>query len=442
MDAARPATVTLALALTLVPITGCAGGAFGLAKRESAPPPADPPPLEMTGVSPATSENESAEQGADAQPSDDYAEVAQWAQTVRNAAQTGAVASGARPTASEPATATRTMPDPPDPSIAYPAEQPAYEPPLTDSATPEFSFPAEPLIDAPAHVASSTSPAAPAQPTAVASAGESGRAPRLQRVTLQVQSPAQALRTTPRTETATINAPETTAATPTTLAEFVERLAAESADAAFHEQLQRRVLYALAGEDEEARRPLEMFSQEQQQVVSGFIELLISLRDAPQDSSQAALARAQDAVASLNEAVRRAAGLRVPTLVLCSRVDGFGQYQAFSPAVFPTGTAPEFVAYCELRDFQSRLADDGTYVSEFDLKLRVLDSNGRTVHSFDAPGIVDRCRSRRRDCFIAPLVRVESALSAGEYVVKITIVDKIGQKVAENRTTFRVGARS
>jgi hypothetical protein len=37
-------------------------------------------------------------------------------------------------------------------------------------------------------------------------------------------------------------------------------------------------------------------------------------------------------------------------------------------------------------------------------------------------------------------VRLPASLSPGEYVVKITLVDKLGQKVAENRATFRLSA--
>ena len=417
------------LAVLFVSLTGCSGGLFGIAARPPAPPP-EPQPIEMTDVA-----STNVDQAADA-PTEEYSQAAQWAQSVP------------RESAPLPRSA---MPQPFDPAQYQAPDQPpvAEQDAWNDPYESEFAFPAEsPIATEP--VAARHANSLPDGGTAVATipSGSAPRrqdatkAPQLKDVRLQVQAPASTLRTTERRADPTVNSPETVADVPASLAQFVDRLASESADAAFHDQLQRRVLQALAGNDDEARRALEMFSREQQEVVTGFIELLISLRDAPQSSSHAALVGAQDAVTALNQAVQRAAGLQVPAFALCTRVDGFGRYEALHPPVFAAGSAPEFVAYCELRDFQSRLAENGEYVSEFGLKLHVLSRSGETVHEFEAADIVDRCRSRRRDCFIAPLVRIDTVLSPGEYVVKITIVDKIGQKVAENRTTFRVSARS
>src|SRR5690606_5414328 len=70
-----------------------------------------------------------------------------------------------------------------------------------------------------------------------------------------------------------VNAPQQALDAPANLQVMLDRIAAESADASFREQFERRVLHALAGRDEQAREPLQLFSAGQQELVSGFVEL-------------------------------------------------------------------------------------------------------------------------------------------------------------------------
>ena len=102
--------------------------------------------------------------------------------------------------------------------------------------------------------------------------------------------------------------------------------------------------------------------------------------------------------------------------------------------------ASEFVVYCELQDFVSKQGEDGLYQASFDLRTQILNRGGEVVLELEDRDIVDRCRQPRRDCFIPRLVWLPATLSPGEYVVKISVTDKLGEKMAENRATFRVVA--
>jgi len=101
----------------------------------------------------------------------------------------------------------------------------------------------------------------------------------------------------------------------------------------------------------------------------------------------------------------------------------------------------EFVLYCEVRDFVSEQRDDGFYYTRFDLTTTLLSHSGDVVLELKDTDITDRCRNLRHDCFIPRLVRLPASLSPGQYVAKVTVVDKLGQKVAENRATFQIVAR-
>ena len=123
-------------------------------------------------------------------------------------------------------------------------------------------------------------------------------------------------------------------------------------------------------------------------------------------------------------------------------VRGYGRYEAFDPPAFSAGRENEFVIYCQIENFVSREREDRKFESQCSMRTTVLNRAGDTVLEINDEHIADECRTRRRDCFIPRLVHLPATLSPGQYVVKVTIVDKIAGKVAEKRSTFRIVARS
>jgi hypothetical protein len=233
-----------------------------------------------------------------------------------------------------------------------------------------------------------------------------------------------------------VNAPAFARNTPTTLREFLEQsLPAE--ESSFREQLDRRMLWVMAGDYERARAPLSLVTAEQQELATRFVEAWIAVRDwHAGDPSRAATAAARE-LDELRQALERLSDLSVPTIKICSAVRSFGQYDELEPARFPASSPAEFVLYCEVRDYVSELRDE-QYTSAFDLTTAVLNRAGDTVLEIKDTNIVDRCRNRRHDCFIPRLVRLPPTLPPGQYVAKVTLVDKLGQKVAEGRAPFQL----
>lgn len=229
---------------------------------------------------------------------------------------------------------------------------------------------------------------------------------------------------------------------PSSFADYLKEMATTAADGSFREQLDLRVLWVVAGEYERAREPLAMASEAQQELATGFIDALIAIREGNLLGDEAAAAtQAVRRLAKLQEALRRVSDLSLSPLKICSAVRGFGQYDLIEPAQFRTGGNAEFVLYCELRDFVSEQREDGYYYTTFDMTTTILNRAGDVVLEIKDPDIVDRCRNRRQDCFIPRLVRLPTSLSPGQYVAKVAIVDKLGQKVAENRGSFQMIAR-
>ena len=274
------------------------------------------------------------------------------------------------------------------------------------------------------------------------SGSETDVAPVLGRVTARAaEPPPQTTRPTGKASPS-VNAPAEAAGQPLTIQEFTEQWLAQPADTSYRTQLDRRLLLVLSGNHEEARRPLEMVSAEQQQMATQFVEALIAIRESHGGDSGAEADRILVRIEALAESLVPLSDLRISNLALTRAVRGFGRYEAFDPPRFFTGRENEFVVYCEVQNFLSRPTPDGDYESLFSLRTTVLNRAGDVVLELNDEHIADKCRTRRHDCFIPRLVHLPATLSPGEYVVKTTIVDKIGKKVAEKRTTFRVVARS
>jgi hypothetical protein len=233
-----------------------------------------------------------------------------------------------------------------------------------------------------------------------------------------------------------VNSPAYARSTPASLREFLEQ-SLPPEESSFRAQLDRRMLWVMAGDYERARAPLDCVTAEQHELATRFVEAWIAIRDCNiADPARAASAAAHE-LDELRQSLQRLSDLSIPTLRICSAVRNFGQYDALDPARFPAGAPAEFVLYCEVRDFVSDLKDD-LYTSTFDLTTAILNRAGDTMLEIKDANIVDRCRNRRHDCFISRLVRLPANLPPGQYVAKVTLVDKLGQKVAENRAPFQL----
>ena len=238
-----------------------------------------------------------------------------------------------------------------------------------------------------------------------------------------------------------VNAPAYAGNTPTSLRALLDKLPPAEGDAAFREQLDRRMLWVIAGDYERARAPLNLVTAEQQELATRFVEAWIVIRDWHMGDQPGGANTALRELEELRKALGRLSDLSVPTLKICSAVRGYGQYDVVDPPRFIAGTSNEFVLYCEVSDFVSEQRDDGSYTTTFDMTTTLLNRVGDAVLELKDAQLIDRCRNRRHDCFIPRLVRLPATLSPGQYVAKVTIVDKLGQKVAENRATFQLVSR-
>jgi hypothetical protein len=218
------------------------------------------------------------------------------------------------------------------------------------------------------------------------------------------------------------------------------RIATQPGDASWRAQLDERLLRVLAGEYEQARAPFEAVPAEQARVAAGFIETLISLREAHGGDLPGESSRLLERIDGLRDSLIPISDLALPKVALCRAVVGFGLYDPIEPPRFPARAGGEFVAYCEIRHLTSRRLENGEHETHFDVTISILTAEGRTIQEQTIPDVRTRWRDARHECFIAPLVTLPPALSPGDYVAKITVADRIGSKVAQKRASFQVAS--
>lgn len=128
--------------------------------------------------------------------------------------------------------------------------------------------------------------------------------------------------------------------------------------------------------------------------------------------------------------------LSVNNVALCRKVITFGVYEEMSDADFTAGRTLRTIVYSEVRNFQSELTEDGHYRTELATRLEVLTADGRSLWMREEPQIVDLCRQRRHDFFIAQRITLPPTLPADAYVLKVLVEDKLSGKIDERAHPF------
>jgi hypothetical protein len=211
-------------------------------------------------------------------------------------------------------------------------------------------------------------------------------------------------------------------------------------DDSFRAQFDGRIAAVLAGDLTAARKPYPIASRHQQELSEAVISLLIAARATHDGDGGEGQVAVKQALRTVEQTLAGSGDLTLSQVLICRSVRGFGQYDLIEPPQFPAAAAAEFVAYGELSGFAVRELEGGGFEARFDLTTRVYSHEGKVVAEWSDTDLIDRCRSRRRDCFIPRLIQLPTTLAAGEYVLKMTVADRVGNKVAESRTTFAISA--
>ena len=142
------------------------------------------------------------------------------------------------------------------------------------------------------------------------------------------------------------------------------------------------------------------------------------------------------------DALRREAGLVLPTVEICSEVRMFGDYDPL-PREFPVGTPRRVVLYVEVDNFHTQATADGRHEARISLSAVLYDPEGKPVMSLPPTEAGDVTRRPRRDFFVCGLLTLPGQTAPGPHTLKVTVRDEIGRRVAQNsvRVEFTAGSR-
>jgi hypothetical protein len=191
--------------------------------------------------------------------------------------------------------------------------------------------------------------------------------------------------------------------------------------------------------DNQPPESLAMLPPEERDLISAVVDAIAGFRNGLADPNALMQTKTASLVA-LSQQLDSQLPLEIPTLALCKSVQQFGIYDAIDPPKFIAGKLTPVIIYCELAHFRSRPASDARWETKLSYEA-VLYRDGddaMPVLSKKPTEIIDHCRNRRRDFFLADRMSIPSNLGAGRYLLKVTIVDKIANHVAEKTAAIVV----
>jgi hypothetical protein len=193
-----------------------------------------------------------------------------------------------------------------------------------------------------------------------------------------------------------------------------------------HQQVSLRLLELLAGDTEQALRPIPKVSTAEQDYWSHQVFALASFLDhhtQPDDKRRAAAA-----VTHLDEAVgnlRELGSLSLRNLTFCEKVYDYGAYDPHKESRFSPGQ--QVTLYVEVENYHSKSTAEG-YCTSLGTSYELLDESGERVDGGEFPDVEDCCRSRRRDFHIQYGLVLPKAMLPGNYRLELAMKDRRSDK--------------
>jgi hypothetical protein len=169
---------------------------------------------------------------------------------------------------------------------------------------------------------------------------------------------------------------------------------------------------------------------EDRELISSVMDALTNFRNALRADNNMLMSRKVRPILDLADRVRAQADLVIPTLALCTKVDGFGIYEPIEPR-FTAMKAHEILIYCEVENFASHQNGKKMWETKLSQEVVLYTETGLPVWQDKSESIPDLARSRRHDFFVYKRAKFPANITLGRYLLKVTMVDQQASRVAE-----------
>ena len=212
--------------------------------------------------------------------------------------------------------------------------------------------------------------------------------------------------------------------------ERLEALVAQEPNDVDH-QVRLRYLYLAEGMTEKALALPEDMNPDQAVLLMKIVQSAIATQKVMHDPT-AVSEESVEAVQDLQEWLVSNADLEIPRVVLCTSIHSYGRYEAIPDGFFVSGKANEAYLYCEVKNFATESTSDGKYRTRIAHRLELLTPQGHSVWKDpDEMEVVDICLNKRTDFFFNRLVQLPLGINPGDYVLKVTVEDKVKSRIDE-----------
>jgi hypothetical protein len=198
-----------------------------------------------------------------------------------------------------------------------------------------------------------------------------------------------------------------------------------------------RLLYLAADRGQDALRPCEGLSEQEQQFWS---EELFGLATSLDPSVAPAERRYTLAARHLRQAALELGQqglLDVRNAAFCSQVDSYGIYRRMNEGGDEFKAGQEVLLYAEVENFASQTQPDGFHTS-LASRYEILDERGQIVARHEFAPLEETCRNQRRDYFIQHRMWIPKNLARGRYRLRLVLIDNHAHKQGEAHLPFAV----
>jgi hypothetical protein len=216
------------------------------------------------------------------------------------------------------------------------------------------------------------------------------------------------------------------------------RLAQNPRDIADQLDLQ---LYGMLNEDPTAElAAVSVLRDSDRELIAALIDGLSNFRSTVRQDSHLLAAQKIKPLIEMADRLRSQAELCVPTVQLCNRVDAYGKYTPITPARFTAGKEKNVIVYCEVENFSAKQNSQQMWETNLTEQVLIYTDTGMLAWSDGVRPVTDECRNRRHDFFAWNLITLPKSLTLGRYLLKVSIEDKNGDRVAEKGVPFEMTA--
>jgi hypothetical protein len=203
-------------------------------------------------------------------------------------------------------------------------------------------------------------------------------------------------------------------------------------------QMKLSVLYAVLGWEQTLAGKDKLPNKSTTDALAKNVARLIEIFDNTSLSPAQQANQALGPVCELQDLLKKEADLKIADLQICRAVDGFSDYKPMPQNYFQAGKRRPIIVYIELENFTSKYLDkEQTYKTSLALTVELIDKSGKVQFNWHDEPVDDFSRRKRRDFFVPPQLNLPP-LAAGDYLLKVTAEDLIGNKVTQKTLDLKI----